>query len=373
MDAEDNSPLSRDILVLQRITKELQHNAMSLRMVPVRGAFQKMQRLVRDLAGQQGKVIHLKLSGEETEIDRNIVAQLADPLIHMVRNACDHGIETPQERLAAGKPSHGTVSLSACHQGGGIVIRISDDGRGLDPERLRRKALERGVISADAILSRDDILELILAPGFSTAETVTDLSGRGVGMDVVRRNIARLRGKIEIESVIGAGAAFTIYLPLTLAIIQGMVVGLGEERFIIPTLAIRESFKPEPHMITPLLGRGSVINRRGRLLPILRLGDYLGVPSRHADHSEGIAIIVESGTTLCCIIVDQLIGKSEVVIKDLGDVFDAQGAMSGAAILGDGRVALIVDVEHMVSVATAAVKRHGQATSSAQLTPAQVG
>lgn len=370
---EDNSPLSRDILVLQRITKELQHNAMSLRMVPVRVAFQKMQRLVRDLAGRQGKVIHLKLTGEETEIDRNIVAQLTDPLIHMIRNACDHGIEMPQERVAAGKPSHGTLSLSAYHQGGGIVIRISDDGRGLDPEKIRKKAVERGLIPADAELARDDILQLIFAPGFSTAETVTDLSGRGVGMDVVRGNIARLRGRTEIDSAVGAGTTFTIYLPLTLAIIQGMVVGVGKERFIIPTLAIRESFKPEPHMITPLLGRGSVINRRGRLLPVLHLGGYLGVRASHADPTDGIAIIVESGTSQCCFMVDRLIGKSEVVIKDLGDLFGTQGAMSGAAILGDGRVALIIDVEHMVSVATAAVKRKDQARRQVKPAPAVVG
>jgi len=370
---EDNSPLSRDILVLQRITKELQHNAMSLRMVPVRVAFQKMQRLVRDLAGRQGKVIHLKLTGEETEIDRNIVAQLTDPLVHMIRNACDHGIEMPLERVAAGKPSHGTLSLSAYHQGGGIVIRISDDGRGLDPEKIRKKAVERGLIPADAELARDDILQLIFAPGFSTAETVTDLSGRGVGMDVVRGNIARLRGRTEIDSAVGAGTTFTIYLPLTLAIIQGMVVGVGKERFIIPTLAIRESFKPEPHMITPLLGRGSVITRRGRLLPVLHLGGYLGVRASHADPTDGIAIIVESGTSQCCFMVDRLIGKSEVVIKDLGDLFGTQGAMSGAAILGDGRVALIIDVEHMVSVATAAVKRKDQARRQVKPAPAVVG
>lgn len=343
---DDSSPLSRDILILRRITSELQHNAMSLRMVPVRGAFQKMQRLVRDLASEQGKVIHLKTSGEDTEIDRNIVSQLTDPLIHMLRNACDHGIEKPRERLSAGKPSHGTINLSAFHQGGGIVVRISDDGRGLDPERIMRKAIDRGIIPADADLTRDDVLQLIFAPGFSTADSVTDLSGRGVGMDVVRGNIAKLRGRVEIESAVGAGTTFTIYLPLTLAIIQGMVVGIGKERFIIPTLAVRESFKLDPAMITPLLGRGKVINRRGRLLPVLDVGDYLGVLPIDAGPSGGIAIIVESGTSQCCFVVDRLIGKSEVVIKDLGGIFEAQAAMSGAAILGDGRVALRTAVEN---------------------------
>lgn len=366
---DDSSPRSQDILVLRRITSELQHNAMSLRMVPVRGAFQKMQRLVRDLASEQEKIIHLKTSGEDTEIDRNIVSQLTDPLIHMVRNACDHGIERPQERMAAGKPSHGTLNLCAFHQGGGIVVRISDDGRGLDPERIRRKAIERGIIPADADLTRDDILQLIFAPGFSTAESVTDLSGRGVGMDVVRGNIARMRGRVEIESAVGAGTTFTIYLPLTLAIIQGMVVGVGNERFIIPTLAVRESFKFDSAMVTPLLGRGKVINRRGRLLPVLDVGDYLGVPPQDGSPQCGIAIIVESGTSQCCLLVDRLIGKSEVVIKDLGGVFEAQAAMSGAAILGDGRVALIIDVDHVVSVAATSGKRQTSPPRHAKPSP----
>lgn len=361
LDKDGNDELSRGILVLQRITKELQHNAMSLRMVPVRGAFQKMQRLVRDLAGKQGKVIHLKSSGEETEIDRNIVAQLQDPLIHMVRNACDHGIETPEERIASGKPSHGTINLSAFHQGGGIIIQIADDGRGLDPEKLRRKAIDRGVIPADAELSREDAFQLIFEPGFSTAEAITDLSGRGVGMDVVRGNISRLRGRIEINSVVGAGTTFTIYLPLTLAIIQGMIICVGGERFIIPTLAVREFFRPEPDMISPVLGRGRVINRRGRLLPVLHLGNYLGISSDYSDPSECMAIIAESGTLQCCLLVDRLLGKNEVVIKDLGEVFEAQGAMSGAAILGDGQAALIIDVDHVVSNASSFARRSAQA------------
>lgn len=366
-----NHNLSRDVLVLQRITKELQHNAMSLRMVPIRGAFQKMNRLVRDLAASQGKQIQLIVQGEDTEIDRNIVAELSDPLIHMVRNSCDHGIESPELRTAAGKPAAGTIRLSAFYQGGGIVIRISDDGKGLDTGRIYQKALDRGMVEPGAELSKAEIFELIFAPGFSTAAAVTDLSGRGVGMDVVRGNISKLRGRIEIDSEAGAGTTFTVFLPLTLAIIDGMVVGVGDSRYIIPTLAVRESFRPTPDMISTVFGKGKVIRKRDRLIPLLHLGEYLGVPYRHADAADGIVILVESGTAQRCILVDQLIGKSEVVIKDLGRVFEAQEAMSGAAIMGDGRVALILDVDAVASHASY-TQRSGAARqdSSANLLPA---
>lgn len=341
--------LSRDILVLQRITKDLQHNAMSLRMVPIRGAFQKITRLVRDLAASQDKQIQLLIQGEETEIDRNIVGELSDPLIHMVRNSCDHGIETPQERLAAGKPAMGTIRLSAFHQGGGIVVKISDDGKGLDPERIFKKAVERGMVEDGAQLSKEEIFDFIFAPGFSTAAVVTDLSGRGVGMDVVRGNISKLRGRIEVNSEIGVGTTFTIFLPLTLAIIDGMVVGVGDNRYVIPTLAVRESFRPTPDMISTVLDHGKLVRKRNQLIPLIHLGDLLGIPYRHSDAAEAIVILVEAGTTQRCIVVDSLIGKSEIVIKDLGPAFEAQTAMSGAAIMGDGRVALILDVDAIVS------------------------
>ena len=341
--------LSRDILVLQRITKDLQHNAMSLRMVPIRGAFQKITRLVRDLAASQDKQIQLLIQGEETEIDRNIVGELSDPLIHMVRNSCDHGIETPQERLAAGKPAMGTIRLSAFHQGGGIVVKISDDGKGLDPERIYKKAVERGMVEDGVQLSKEEIFDFIFAPGFSTAAVVTDLSGRGVGMDVVRGNISKLRGRIEVNSEIGVGTTFTIFLPLTLAIIDGMVVGVGDNRYVIPTLAVRESFRPTPDMISTVLDHGKLVRKRNQLIPLIHLGDLLGIPYRHSDAAEAIVILVEAGTTQRCIVVDSLIGKSEIVIKDLGPAFEAQTAMSGAAIMGDGRVALILDVDAIVS------------------------
>jgi len=341
--------LSRDILVLQRITKDLQHNAMSLRMVPIRGGFQKINRLVRDLAAAQDKQIQLLIQGEETEIDRNIVGELSDPLIHMVRNSCDHGIESPQDRIAAGKTALGTIRLSAFHQGGGIVVKISDDGKGLDPERIYKKAVERGMVEEGVALSKEEIFDFIFAPGFSTAAVVTDLSGRGVGMDVVRGNISKLRGRIEVSSEVGVGTTFTIFLPLTLAIIDGMVVGVGDNRYVIPTLAVRESFRPTPDMISVVFDHGKLVRKRNQLIPLVHLGEMLGIPYRHPDAADGIVILVESGTTQRCIVVDSLIGKSEIVIKDLGPVFEGQSAMSGAAIMGDGRVALILDVDAIVS------------------------
>jgi len=343
-----DSGLSRSLRTLGRITSELQRNAMSLRMVPIRGTFQKMTRLVRDLATQQQKQLHLVLDGEETELDRNLVEELADPLIHMIRNSADHGIEMPEEREAAGKPRLGTIRLSAAHQRGGIVIRIEDDGRGLNRERILAKARERGLIAPDAVLEDPEIFALIFAPGFSTAEKVTDLSGRGVGMDVVQRNIDKLHGKIEIQSTQGKGTSFAILLPLTLAIIDSLIVGVGDERFIIPSLAVRESIRPEPGTVKTIHEKGEVVTVRGRLTPILRLGRHLGIPTRSNDPSEGIVVVVESGDDARGLLVDELIGKQEVVIKNLGQTFRNQNLLAGAAILGDGRVGLILDVDTLV-------------------------
>jgi two-component system chemotaxis sensor kinase CheA len=345
-----DSHLSRTLGQLRGITSDLQRTAMSLRMVPIRGTFQKMSRLVRDLAQQQDKDIRLVLTGEDTELDRTLVEELNDPLIHMIRNSADHGIETAAARVAAGKPAHGTITLRAFHQGGFIVIQIADDGRGLSPERIRAKAIERGLIRAEDNLDEDAIRELIFAPGFSTAEQVTDLSGRGVGMDVVRRNIERMRGKIQIESVVGAGTTFTISMPLTLAIIEGLLVGVGDQRYIVPTLAVRESFRPLPGMVSTVQGRGEVVSVRGRLTPMLRLGAHLNTSCRAQEPTQGIVVVIESGQDSRCLFVDELIGKQEVVIKSLGDMFRNQSEFAGAAILGDGRVGLILDVNSLVKL-----------------------
>lgn len=339
--------LSRNLGQLGRITKDLQRVAMALRMVPIRSTFQKMTRLVRDVSVKAGKHVELRMSGEETELDRTIVEEISDPLVHMIRNAVDHGIETAEARLASGKSPHGVIQLRAFHQGGNIVIEVEDDGAGLNRERILRKAVERGVVPEGAELPDNEVFNLIFAPGFSTAEKVTDLSGRGVGMDVVRRNIEKLRGRVEIGSTPGRGSRFTVFLPLTLAIIDGMIVGIGPHRYIVPTLTVRESFRPTADMISTVQGRTEVINVRGRLLPLLRLHALFGLTPRSADPTQGIVIVVESERDARGILVDDLLGKQEVVIKSLGETFKRSAALSGAAILGDGHVGLILDVEQL--------------------------
>ena len=358
-----DSQLSRTLGQLRGITSDLQRTAMSLRMVPIRGTFQKMSRLVRDLAIQQDKDIRLVLNGEDTELDRTLVEELNDPLIHMIRNSADHGIESAAARTAAGKPAHGTITLRAFHQGGFIVIEIADDGRGLAPERIRAKAIERGLIRSEDTLDEESIFELIFAPGFSTAEQITDLSGRGVGMDVVRRNIEKMRGKIEIHSEVGRGTTFRISMPLTLAIIEGLLVGVGDQRYIVPTLAVRESFRPLPGMVSTVQGRGEVVSVRGRLTPMLRLGAHLHTEARAQDPTQGIVVVVESGQDCRCLFVDELIGKQEVVIKSLGDMFRGQSEFAGAAILGDGRVGLILDVNSLVKMKTRNDFRNGESAA----------
>lgn len=340
--------LSRNLAQLGRITKELQRVAMSLRMVPIRSTFQKMTRLVRDLSIKAGRQVELQMSGEDTELDRTIVEEISDPLVHMIRNAVDHGIEHPDKRLASGKSPHGVIHLRAFHQGGNIVVEVEDDGAGLNRDRILKKAVDKGLLPAGVQLSDAQIFDLIFAPGFSTAEKVTDISGRGVGMDVVRRNIEKLRGKIEIQSTLGKGSRFTIYLPLTLAIIDGMIVGVGPQRYIVPTLAVRESFRPTPDMVSSVQGRAEVINVRGHLLPLVRLHQLFGIEARALDPTQGIVIVIESDRESRCLLVDDLLGKQEVVIKSLGDTFKQSVSLAGAAILGDGRVGLILDVDALV-------------------------
>ena len=348
--------LQRNMSHMGMITNGLQKAAMSLRMVPIRSTFQKMNRLVRDTAVAKGKSVELILHGEDTEMDRTIVEELADPLLHMVRNSVDHGIEMPGARESAGKSASGTIRLSASHIGGNILVEISDDGAGLRSDVILAKAVERGMIPPGTSLPEKEIYELIFAPGFSTAATVTDLSGRGVGMDVVKRNITRLRGKIEIESSPGHGSSFKIYLPLTLAIIDGLMVAVGNQRYIIPTLSVRESFRPTPGMISTIHGRGEMVNVRGSLSPLLRLYQYFELTPRNTDPCQSMVVVVESAHEARCILVDDLLGQQEVVIKSLGDSFKNNRMLSGAAILGDGRVGLILDPRALVQI------RESQAT-----------
>jgi two-component system chemotaxis sensor kinase CheA len=340
--------LARHLTQLGRLTAELQRTAMSLRMVRIQATFEKMKRLVRDLSIKAGKQVELVFSGEETELDRNLIEKLEDPLVHMMRNAVDHGVESPEKRIAANKSPNGTIQLRAFHRGGNIVIEIKDDGSGISRDRILAKARKQGLLREDESPSDQEVFALIFAPGFSTAEKVTEISGRGVGLDVVRRNISSLRGKIEIASTPGLGATFTISLPLTLAIIDGLIVGVGDQRFILPTLAVRESFRPTAAMISTVQRRGELVNVRNRQCPMLRLHRYLGIEPASEDPTQSIVVVLESDQESRCLLVDQLLGKQEVVIKSLGESFKPCHAIAGAAILGDGRVGLILDVNDLL-------------------------
>lgn len=351
--------LARNLLQLSQTALALQKIAMSLRMVAIKGTFQKMNRLVRDLTAKINKEVELVIRGEDTEMDRTMVEELADPLMHMIRNSVDHGIETPQVRIAAGKSAKGTIRLSAFHQGGSMVIEIADDGAGLNKSRILAKAIERGIVSAGADLDDRQIHDLIFAPGFSTAEKITDISGRGVGMDVVKQNIAKLRGKIEIDSTLGVGTTFRIFLPLTLAIIDGLIARVGDQRYIFPTLSVCESFRPTQDMISTIYGKGEVVKVRGKLRPMLRLYDYFKIKPRTTNPCEALIIVVESANQQRCILVDELIGKQEVVIKSLDERFKQNKVLAGAAILGDGKVGLILDPRALVS-ATHTLESHLQ-------------
>jgi two-component system, chemotaxis family, sensor kinase CheA len=347
--AHSSQKLNRNLAQFNRITKELQRVAMSLRMVPIRSTLQKMTRVVRDLSIKAGKHVELSLSGQETELDRTIIEEINDPLVHMIRNAVDHGIETPDVRIAQGKSPHGTIWLRAFHRGGNIGIEIRDDGSGLNRQRILDKAIAQGIVHPDNTFTDSEIFSLIFAPGFSTAETVTDISGRGVGMDVVRKNIDKLGGKVEIQSTPGHGSTFTILLPLTLAIIDGLLVSVGSRRFIVPTLTVRESFRPSSEMLATVQERGRLVNVRGRLLPLLALNESFDIESENHDPTKAILLVVESDGQSRCLQVDRLLGKQEVVIKSFPEGLPRPHAVSGAAILGDGQVAFILDVAALVA------------------------
>ena len=340
--------LQRKLAQMTRITAELQKTAMAMRLVPVGPLFRRMSRLVRDLSRQFGKPVQMETEGDEIELDRTIVEELADPLMHMVRNALDHGIEMPQERIASGKNATARVLLKAQHQSGQVVIEIGDDGRGLDAARIRNKAIQKGLLAPEKDLSENEIFNLIFEPGFTTAAQITNVSGRGVGMDVVRRHIEKLRGRIEIRSVAGRGAAFFLKLPLTLAIIDGLVVGVGSERYIVPLFAVREMFRPTAETIWTVQQRAEMALVRGSLLPVLRLYQRFGVKPRSANPTDGVLVVAEVEGASYCLLVDDLIGKQEVVIKSLGETFRGVTGIAGGAILGDGRVGLILDLDRLL-------------------------
>ena len=339
--------LQRNMAQLTRMTAELQRTAMAMRLVPIGPLFRRMERMVRDLSRQFGKPIEMETQGDEIELDRNIVQELTDPLMHMVRNALDHGIESPAEREKAGKNPVAHLLLKGRHQAGQVVIEIADDGHGLDRVKIVEKAVQKGLIASGDGLSDNDVYNLIFQPGFTTAAAVTSVSGRGVGMDVVRRHIEKLRGRVEIRSVKGRGATFALKLPLTLAIIDGLVVGVGEERYIAPLFAVREVLRPTAETIWTVQGRAEMALIRGELLPVLRLYRKFRMTPRTEDPLQSVLLVAEVEERRSCLLVDELIGKQEVVIKALGETFKSVTGIAGGAILGDGRVGLILDLERL--------------------------
>lgn len=336
--------LLRGIDELTAHTRELQEAVMAVRMQPVKSIFSRMPRLVRDLSGQLGKRMRLHMSGENTEVDKTIIEQLADPLTHMLRNAIDHGIESPQEREAAGKPATGTITLSASHRGGRIVIEVRDDGAGIQRDRVLAKAKERGIVPRDAALNDTDIDQLIFAPGFSTAEQVTSISGRGVGMDVVKRNIEGIGGTVTVVNTPGHGTQFLVSLPLTLAILDGMIVRVASECYIIPIAHIIETMRPRPEDVNHLADGQTVLNMRGSIVPVLYVHRLFGIADAVQDASRALIVLVENGHEPLGLVVDELVGQQQVVIKTLEDNTDPVPGVSGATILGDGKVSLILDI-----------------------------
>ena len=331
--------------LLERNTRDLQEAVIGVRMLPVDAVFRRFPRLVRDLSARLGKQVRLRTIGEGTELDKGLIERIADPLVHLVRNSIDHGLELPEARREAGKDETGTITLAASHQGGHIVIEVSDDGRGLNRERILAKALERG-LNVPENPSDGQIWDLIFQPGFSTAEAVTDLSGRGVGMDVVRRNIQALGGEVQLESTAGAGTRVVIRLPLTLAILDGMAVSVGEETLILPLSYVLEALQPQGEDIRTLAGEGRVLRVRGEYLPMVSLSEYYAYGERRT--ADSLVVVVEGDGQKLALEVDELIGQQQVVVKNIENNYRRIDGISGATILGDGRVALIVDIGGLV-------------------------
>lgn len=345
--------LKNGLSQLERHTRELQESVMNIRMLPISFVFSRFPRLVHDLSTKLGKKIELVMIGENTEVDKTVVELLSDPLVHLVRNSLDHGIEMPEDRLAAGKSEQGTVTLEAYHRGGNIVIEVRDDGKGLNKEILRSKAIEKGLIEEEAVLTDKQTYELIFMPGFSTAKELTDISGRGVGMDVVRKNIQSLGGNIEITSELGVGSTIAIHLPLTLAILDGQSIAVGDERYIIPLGSIVESVNIDESLINRVAGKGETFRLRDEYLPIVRMHEIFGVKSAKATKlTDGLVVVVDGQGVRCGLFIDDLQGQQQVVIKSLEANYRKVEGISGATILGDGSVALILDIPGLVRLAS---------------------
>jgi two-component system, chemotaxis family, sensor kinase CheA len=342
-----NQQLLAGLTDLERNTRDLQEAVMSIRMIPMSMVFNRFPRMLRDLAAKLDKKVELVTQGEATELDKSLVEKITDPLTHLVRNSCDHGIEVPADRLAKGKPEHGTITLVASHQGGSIVIEVRDDGRGLSRQKLISKARERGIDAPDSMTDQE-VYSLIFAPGFSTADQVTDVSGRGVGMDVVKKNITSLGGTVEIDSAEGYGMSVKVRLPLTLAIMDGMSIGVGDECYILPLASVVESFQVAPGMIKTIGGSGRVVEVRDEFMPVIDLERVFEVPRFDFEHVSNIMVVVEAEGARVALLVDELLGQQQVVVKNLEANYRKVQDVSGATIMGDGRVALILDTGSLV-------------------------
>ncbi|OUR90524.1 chemotaxis protein CheA [Gammaproteobacteria bacterium 42_54_T18] len=345
--------LQEGLAQLEHNTRDLQESVMRIRMLPISFSFSRFPRLVRDLSRQLDKKVELILIGEQTELDKTVMEKIGDPLVHLVRNSLDHGLEVPADRIAAGKPETGTITLNAFHQGGNIIIEITDDGAGLNKERIRKKAIDSGLIGEKELLTDEQVNDLIFRPGFSTADEVTDVSGRGVGMDVVRRNIQELNGSIEVSSEEGKGSVFTIRLPLTLAILDGQLIRLGEQKYIIPLVSIVESLQPNAEDINHVAGGCDVFKLRDDYIPIIKLWEIFGVEPSTKELSESLLVVLEAGADKVALVVDDLLGQQQVVIKSMESNYKKVEGVSGATILGDGTVSLILDISDMVHMAGA--------------------
>ncbi|MDR3708555.1 MAG: chemotaxis protein CheA [Capsulimonadaceae bacterium] len=332
------------VSAISQATRELQERVLAVRMLPVKQLFGRFPRIVRDLGRACGKHCTLETSGEETELDKMVIEGLVDPLTHLIRNSVDHGIETPEDRIAAGKPESGTVWLRARHESGSIILEIVDDGKGLDKEKIVKKAIEKGLASPEDQLSDEAIYAMIYQPGFSTAAVVSDVSGRGVGMDIVVQAIRGLGGAITVTSKLGHGTTFRLKLPLTMAIVEGLTVRVGKELYVLPLTNIVECIKPGADDIHTIAGQGEVLNLRGTVLPVTRLHTVFGVPSDITEYQDGVLVIVEDGAKKAALLVDELVGQNQVVVKSLETNYGNVEAVAGATILGDGKVALIIDV-----------------------------
>ena len=349
---DDNALLSlqQGLEQLANHTRDLQESVMQIRMLPISFAFNRFPRLVRDIGQQLGKKVELILKGEETELDKTVMEKIVDPMVHLVRNSLDHGIESPAVRSAKGKPETGRITLNAFHQGGNIVIEITDDGAGLDTGRILAKARDKGLVGAEEELSTEAIQQLIFKPGFSTADSVSDLSGRGVGMDVVRRNIQALSGSVELASTPGKGSRFTIRLPLTLAILDGQLVRVGEHTYVVPLVSIYESLQVESSKVNKLSEEHEVIRLRDEYLPVIRVYQQFNHQAQAKEVKEGLVMVVDNNNQKVGLLVDELLAQQQVVIKSLEDNYAKVPGVSGATILGDGRVALIVDIPGLVTM-----------------------